>query len=150
MFPKVPFMLIGMKPRTRKEVGAIAERRMQELRLTRRKVAQAAGVDYNTVRDLMDGSRKPNEENRGKITAALRWRPGGLDDLYKGGRATPIETDDPIGLASDEELLAEIGKRLRERLAHDTESALPGLESWRRDAGLSEVEHSDDRTDETG
>lgn len=107
-------MLIGMK-RTKEEVARIAKARMDELRLTTTQLAKDADVDFNTVRDFIAGKRKPNEANRVKLNDALRWKPGGLHDAYKGADPVPLPHPDPplLRIVSDDDLLAEVRRRMR-------------------------------------
>lgn len=108
-----------MSGRNKAEVAAIAKKRMTELEMTVRQLADAAGVDHNTVRDFMAGIRKPIPENRVKLTAALQWKPGGLDSLYDGGQPVALEAPPvpPLRSVPDDELLAEVAWRLRRSAA---------------------------------
>lgn len=121
-------MLRGMNARTKEEVALIAAERMHELRHTTATLAAAAGVDFNTVRDFINGKRKPNEANRVKLNDALLWSPGGLHGLYEGREVTKVDPPPgpPLLTVSDAELVAEVERRLKEAQHVMATSQIPG------------------------
>lgn len=118
MFLKVPVMIRGMSQRTTTEVGQLVGQRMKSLRLSVRQVVTEAKVDRKTVLDLTRGTRWPQEETRFKIEAVLGWAGGSIQDLRDGRDATELPTDelvtvDPLRQVTDDELIAEIRRRMK-------------------------------------
>lgn len=114
-----------MPERSTEEVGQLVRQRMKDLRLSTRQVLQETQVDRKTLQALLDGTRWPQEETRLKLEVALQWKAGSIEDLRNGDPATPEdpqEEDDPLELVSDEELIAELQRRMK-GMRHALEAA---------------------------
>ena len=73
-----------MTRRDARAAGRAVSARMGELGLTQRALAEQAGVDAKTLRDLLDGKRWPQAVTRGRLEQALGWTYGQLEDLAEG------------------------------------------------------------------
>lgn len=103
-----------MIERSKAEVAALVKARMKELGMTQGRLQAAAKVDPKTLRALLDGERWPQEENRLKFEKALGWQVGSIQEIRAGNDPTPIEPEpeSPLLRATDDELLAEVRRRL--------------------------------------
>ncbi len=99
---------------------------LAELKLPSRAVAARAGVDANTVRSLLDGSRWPNHKSRGRLEEALDWPAGEIerraldttaapDFVLPGDQVVvtlPTKTPTAVELLYEAELIEEFARRL--------------------------------------
>ena len=117
MFLVVPVTLLGME-RTKAEVGALVAQRRLEIGYSEKQLMDLTRIDRKTLAALEDGTRWPQEETRFKIEKALRWPLGSIEKARADAKWTPIPLPeptpiDPLEAVSDDELLAEIRRRMR-------------------------------------
>lgn len=67
------------------QVAQRVKARMAELSMTNGELTQRAQLDPGTVKDFLDGVRKPIQRSQYKLDEALGWRPGGIAGLYDDG-----------------------------------------------------------------
>lgn len=118
-----------MNGRSQAEVGALVDQRRKHRGMSEAQLRDVADVDRKTLRALLDGTRWPQEETRMRVEAALGWVAGSIQDLRDGREAVGLPDKEgkqtqepPLRLVSDDELLAEIRRRMKgER--HELEDA---------------------------
>jgi hypothetical protein len=76
-------------------VADYVEARLNELRMTRKALADTAGVDVKTVGNFLDRGMKPQNDSRGGYEAALDWAYGSLRTIARGGEPTSRSTVGP-------------------------------------------------------
>ena len=76
--------------------------------MTNSDLTQRTRLDPGTVKDFLDGVRKPIQRSQYKLDEALGWQPGGISGLYDDGieptvaeppastTGTEDEEDDPL------------------------------------------------------
>lgn len=117
-----------MTTRSLEEVAAAVNRRRLELGFSEARLREVTGLDNKTLKSLLTGSRWMQEENRLKVEAALQWAAGSIEDIRAGDSPTPrqppAEGDEPIRRYTDEDLLAEVLRRMRgqNHVANPTET----------------------------
>ena len=88
---------VAVTDRDTVQVGALVADRRGVLGLTQKELADAAGVDVVTIYNVESGRRWPQSKTRAAIEAALRWSPGDLTRLRRGGEPTPLPIRVDIG-----------------------------------------------------
>ncbi|WP_157779110.1 helix-turn-helix domain-containing protein [Micromonospora sp. WMMA2032] len=78
--------------------------RRVELGLSVRAAAQAAEMDRNTWSYIEDASRKTSEFKYAGIERALRWEPGSVVAILRGGEPTPVKPAAVATQPDDEEI----------------------------------------------
>lgn len=132
-----------MTTRSLEEVAAAVNRRRLELGFSEARLREVTGLDNKTLKSLLTGSRWMQEENRLKVEAALQWAAGSIEDIRAGDSPTPrqppAEDAEPIRRYTDEDLLAEVLRRMRgqNHVANPTETTrAPGQASQAEEAEL--------------
>jgi hypothetical protein len=115
----------------RKRLDTLMNERRLELNLTWRDVAARAGLSYEVLRGLRNGTGGVRELTAAQVARGLDWAPRSVLDILKGGDPVPAESQSQIpadaplctyereilaaeGISDDTRLLLIRGHRLNE------------------------------------
>lgn len=80
---------------TRRQLDTEMDARREDLELTWRQVAEAAGIHYETIRAARKGRAGIPEQTRRAIEKGLRWEQGSVDAILRGGKPTLLPATEP-------------------------------------------------------
>ncbi|MBW3663525.1 MAG: helix-turn-helix domain-containing protein [Actinobacteria bacterium] len=96
-------------------VAAAVKNRRAELGMKQKELAEAAGFDPSTIRNVETAARSSYDYvTLAKISTALKWLPDALDRISKGADPAEMEPEVPGGTAAHDGSIEQLATLVRE------------------------------------